>query len=221
MACFGIAVTQYNQGLFCNSDTTPKVKGHLGFVISGGIYFLLREILQAYSFYSIGFFMTYFRDHTNHVVMICIIMMFVWPILMLEECGTVQKEVFQSLSTLATGFLFLLVFSFLKRIFKDLAIFVQGLIAVSQRLISFLVVLVIIITAFALMFYSMFIGASDPGPFGDFGSSWFEVYNMILGSHEPDDIFGIDPASYKYNGAVENNATYRNFTIIGYDKNTT
>lgn len=23
MACFGIAVTLYNQGLFCNSDTTP------------------------------------------------------------------------------------------------------------------------------------------------------------------------------------------------------
>ncbi len=214
IASFGTAVTRYNQWLFSNGDPPPNIDVLLWVVIGGGIYFLLREVMQAFSFYSIGFFMTYLRDRTNHVDMICIVLMIVWPILMLKECGTAQKEVFRSLSTLAAGFLFLLVFSFLKRISKDFAVFVQGLIAVSKRLSTFLVVLAIIITAFALMFYSMFIGASDPGLFGDFGSSWFEVYNMILGNYGPDDIFGINPENYKYNGSAQNNSSYNNLTTV-------
>jgi hypothetical protein len=66
----------------------------------------------------------------------------------------------------------------------------------------------------------MFIGASDPGPFGDFGSSWFEIYNMILGNYQPDDIFGANPANYKYNGTGQNNSTYSHSSIGVIDTNT-
>jgi len=56
----------------------------------------------------------------------------------------------------------------------------------------------------------MFIGTFEPKPFDSFGSSWFEVYNMILGNYQSDDIFpddpsnctSIDPISYYQNQVV-------------------
>jgi hypothetical protein len=119
------------------------------------------------------------------------------------ECGQTQKELFRSLSTVSTGFLFLLIFSFLRRISRDFAVFVEGLITVGKRLITFLVVLVIFITAFALMFYSMFIGNVDRKPFDSFGSSWFKIYTMILGNYEPDEIFPDD----QWNCTLPTNST--------------
>jgi hypothetical protein len=226
ITCFGIAVTRYNKWLLIGGNHPPKVKGLLWTVISGGIYFLLREVMQACSFGSIKFLMTYLRNHTNHVDIICIILMIVWPSLMLKENVNSQsdpaiKEAFRSLSTLAAGFLFLLVFSFLKRISKDFAVFVQGLVVVAKRLFSFLVVLVIIITAFALMFYSMFIGSCYPGdPFYNFGSSWFVIYNMILGNYGPDDIFGVNPANNTYDGTVYFDSRRNNSTTVGNGTNT-
>jgi hypothetical protein len=202
--CFGLAVTRYSKYLF--DSYLPNFNGLLVVVIFGGVYFFIREVMQVWAFQSIGYFMTWLKDPTNHVDVICIIIMLVWPSLILQKVVTQDsesstKEAFRSLSTVATGFLYLLVFSFLKRISKDFAIFVRGLAVVAKQLLSFLLVSVIILTAFALMFYVMFIGYTDCGPFCTFWSSCFEVYNMILGNYGPDDIFGI--ALPNYIGSVE------------------
>ena len=212
ITCFGISVTKYNNWLF--GGPPPNNSVPLWLVIVGGVYFFLRELIQALSFRSIGFFMTYIRSSTNLVDIICIILMFVWPILMLKECGTTQKELFRCLSTLSSGFLFLLLFSFLRRISKDFAVFVQGLITVGKRLITFLVVLVIFITAFALMFYSMFIGNCDRKPFDSFGASWFEVYNMILGNYQSFEIFPDEDINPSYCTSFEGISYYQHQVFL-------
>jgi hypothetical protein len=50
ITCFGVAVTRYNQWLFSSGESPLNINGFLWFVISGGIYFLVREVMQAYSF---------------------------------------------------------------------------------------------------------------------------------------------------------------------------
>jgi hypothetical protein len=205
---FALAVTRYNKLLF--TDDHPNLNSFLWCVISGGIYFLIREILQAYSFYNIGYFMTWLRNPTHWIEVISILIMFIWPTLMFIEIvnsdsNVATKEVFRSFSTLAAGFLFLLLSSSGKRISKDFAIFVRGLFVIAKRLLIFVMVLVVLITAFALMFYLILIGSCEPDdPFCDFWSSWFEVYNMILGNYESDEIF---MTSYKcYSISVQNDA---------------
>ena len=108
-------------------------------------------------------FQKYRNDPTNYIDLACIAIMLIWPIRMLtqavsRESGKAAKEVFRSLSTLSAGFLFLLVFSFLKRALISFAVFVRGFDAVLKNLISFIVVLVIITTAFALMFIQCSLG---------------------------------------------------------------
>jgi hypothetical protein len=57
ITCFGIAETRYNKWLF-GVIQDPDVKGLLSLhtllktLLSGGAYFSLREIMQAFSFYS-------------------------------------------------------------------------------------------------------------------------------------------------------------------------
>jgi hypothetical protein len=195
--CFGIAVVRYNKFLFHGEDFKKlKLHGLLAVVIAGGSYFLVREVMQAFALFKTGIFFKWWTDPTNYIDIICLLIMIVWPILMNHKCGTMKKAEFRSLSTLAAGFLFLLVFSFLKRVSKDFAVFVQGLIAVAKRLLSFIAASIIIITAFALMFYAMFIGSNDCSQFCTYLSSWFEVYNMILGNYGPNDVFGVDPFNF-------------------------
>jgi hypothetical protein len=212
LICFGIAVSCYNDYLYgdynaysCQtlSCIYPHLNTILGVVIFGGVYFLIREVMQILSLVSIGHFWTWLSDPSNFVDVICIVIMLVWPMLMITEAveresSAAIKEAFRSSSTLAAGFLFLLVFSLLKRIFFNFAVFVRGFIIVFYNLSSFLVVLVIIITAFALMFYSMLSGSIECGAFCTFWSSWFEVYTMILGNYGPDNIFGHDPYSFSH-----------------------
>ncbi len=223
IACFGACVSWYNNYLFgdhysayCQTQSVNCVHPHLNIllwvVIGGGIYFLLRELMQALSLKSIGFFKTWWKDPTNYIDVVCIFIMLVWPSLMLNntvkrEYGTATKEVFRSLSTFSAGFLFILVFSFLKRVNIKIAVFVHGFIVVFYNLLTFLAVLCVIITAFATMFYAMFMGSIECGQFCTFWSSWFEVYTMILGNYQPNDIFGIDPYNYIFSRAVIYNSS--------------
>lgn len=185
---FGIAVTKYINYLWSDATTAaPNLSTSLWLVISCGIYFFIRELMQISSLVFIGYFSTWLKSTTNYVDIICIVIMLVWPSLMLSDIVNREskasiKEVFQSLSALAAGFLFLLVFSFLRRISLEFAVVVRSLFYIFTRLYNLLLVLVIIITAFALMFYAMIIGNDDCGSYCDFVSSFFGVYDMILGS---------------------------------------
>jgi len=221
LICFGIAVSCYNEYLYgalpassCQtlSCLYPQLYTLLGIVMLGGVYFLIREVMQILSLVSIGHFWSWLSDPANFVDVISIIIMLVWPILMCtdvinRESTTAMKEAFRSSATLAAGFLFLLVFSLLKRIFFNFAVFVRGFIIVFYNLASFLVVLFIIITAFALMFYSMFRGSIHCSAFCTFWSSWFEVFTMILGNYGPDNIIIGHDSSQSFYAAGHNSSS--------------
>jgi hypothetical protein len=202
---FGVCVSNYIAFLFLDCATiscTPKKNYRVSsiVVLIAGAHFLFREVLQVMACFSSGYFKTWWSDPWNLVDVISIAITIVWPSIILSEkvtreSSSTAKEIFRSLSTLAAGFLFILVFSFLKRVSIDAAVFVRGSIAVAKQLLSFLMALVVIITAFSLMFFIVFSGSTDCSPFCSFASSWFEVYNMILGNYGPDDIFGNETLS--------------------------
>jgi hypothetical protein len=204
ITCFGLSVSRYNDYLF--GDCFPSSadiscayeKNYLRtsiVVLVCGVHFLMREGIQIVASISSGYFKTWWSDPSNLLDVINIFTMLFWPSLIISEkvnreSSLALKELFRSLSTLAAGFLFLLLFSFGKRISINAAVFVRGLLAVTKHLLSFLVYFVVIITAFSLMFFIVISGSSNCSPFCTFTSSWFEVYNMILGNYGPDDIFG-------------------------------
>jgi hypothetical protein len=204
ITCFGLSVSRYNDYLFgdyilsCADISCAYEKNYVGpslVVLVCGAHFLLREIIQIVASFSSGYFKTWWSDPWNLIDVISVCIMLLYPSLVISEkvnreSSVVSKEIFRSLSTLAAGFLFILVFSFGKRISIVAAVFVRGLLAVATHLLSFLVSFVVIITAFSLMFFTVISGSSNCSPFCTFASSWFEVYNMILGSYGPDDIFG-------------------------------
>ncbi len=74
------------------------------------------------------------------------------------------------------------------------------------------------------MIYLALIICSDPGPFGDSGPTrcevYFEIYNMILGNYQVDDIFGVNLTNYMYNGTCQNNTTNKNSTVVGNEVDT-
>lgn len=204
ISCFGVSVAWYNDYLFGDYPSVcgdidcayEKSYSHTSIVVLVcGAHFLLRELIHSLAYFSTGYFKTWWSDPWNLVDVINIFTMLFWPSLIISEkvnreSSIVVKEIFRSLSTLAAGFLFVLLFSFGKRISVVAAVFVRGLLAVANHLCSIFVAFVVIITAFSLMFFIVISGSSNCSPFCTFKSSWFQVYNMILGSYEPDDIFG-------------------------------
>ena len=202
--CFGLSVSRYDDYIFgdcipSSADISCAYKKNYFrpsiVVLVCGVHFLMREGIQIAASISSGHLKTWWSDLWNLLDVINIFTMLFWPSLIISgkvnrDSSVVSKEVFRGLSTLAAGFLFLLLFSFGKRISINAAVFVRGLLAVARHLISFLVSFVVIITAFSLMFFIVRSGSSNCSPFCTFASSWFEVYNMILGNYGPDDIFG-------------------------------
>jgi hypothetical protein len=204
ITCFGLSVSRYNDYLFgdyilaCADVSCAYEKNYLRpslVVLVCGVHFLFREVIQIVAAFSSGYFKTWWSDPWNLIDVISVCIMLLYPSLIISEkvnreSSLALKELFRSLSTLGAGFLFLLLFSFGKRISINVAVFVRGLLAVTMHLLSFLVSFVVIITAFSLMFFIVISGSSNCSPFCTFTSSWFEVYNMILGNYGPDDIFG-------------------------------
>lgn len=191
---FAASVIKYCWWLFEPKYHTCPNNDYQWAVLSGGVYFLLREVIQAYSFYSIKFFMTYLRNPKNYFDMSCIIIMFLWPIFIIRHGKghppeENMKEVFRGLSALAAGYLCIIFFSFLGQIFPHFSFIVRMSVLVTKKLYSFLLVLAMIITIFALMFYIRFIG-EQCGQFCTFYDSWLSVYNLIFNNYGPDKIFG-------------------------------
>jgi hypothetical protein len=127
-----------------------------------------------------------------------------------RESSGLIKEAFRCLSSLASGFLFLLLFTFFKRIFIIFAVFVRGFTVAFYKLLGYILILGFIVSAFALMFSALLIGTKECDPFCNYGESWFMVYTMMFGNFPTNAIFGTDDNPYEDWA----NETYRIITYL-------
>lgn len=194
---------RYSKYLFGN-DTELYQASHAPpaiLLLCGGLYWLIMDVLLIASLTSIGLFKAWWSDPRYWLDVGNILIVFCSATIILtnainNESSDEWKEAFRSLSAVCSGFLFMSVFSFLKRIFLDFAVFAKGVLVVFWHLITFLMALSIMITAFALMFYMAFSGSiycsqceiMDCSQFCGYWTSWFEVYNLIF-QMQPTEIF--------------------------------
>lgn len=110
------------------------------------------------------------------------------------------QEMYRFFSIMFSGLYFYLLFPFGRRIFKSFALFERGMTEVFKRLFGFGVYVVIIITSYALMFFTVFkkYSENDCGEFCGFWSSWFQVYIMMLGNYGSAPIFDIQQMLFVY-----------------------
>jgi len=214
--CFATSILWYMNYLFVeNYIINPHFNILLWVVMSGGVYFYTREVIQALSLMHCGYFRAWLTHPTNYIEVVCITILFVWPCLMLtetisRESSGIKKEAFRCLSPLASGFLFLLLFTFFKRIFIIFAVFVRGFTVAFYKLLGYILILGFIVSAFALMFSALLIGTKECDPFCDYGESWFMVYTMMFGNFPTNAIFGTDADPYDDWA----NETYRIITYL-------
>ena len=124
------------------------------------VYFALREFVQAVSLWSIGLFSTWVWDGTNWFDMFYIALILFWV-------GVIKKELMDSYSfrvgsALTFAVLWLNILVFLKGILVGFAVFVGGVVYVVKRLAAFFLALLIILIAFAQIFYTLYRMSADP-----------------------------------------------------------
>lgn len=158
----------------------------------GATYFLLRELVQIISLWSLGSVSSWFYDPTNWLDMTVIVLVYYYSILMTNPDFGVSHQSFRSGVAFTKGVLWCAVIYFLKSTLVDFAVFVGGVFYVLQRLAAFLLAVGVILLAFAQMFFIVYtetdicegnINATDTCDFPhcSFDGSLLKVYTMMMG----------------------------------------
>lgn len=173
-------------------------------VFLGGIYFLLREIIQFISLLNLGNVSAWFWDANNWLDICLITTVLYFAIIMTDRdcydennenaCPGISDRAFQNGAAFAKGVLWVYVISYLKSTLVDFAVFVGGVFYVLQRLVAFLIAVGVILLAFAQMFYIVYTDTAicedveqgtepcdDQFPHCSFDSSLLKVYTMMMG----------------------------------------
>ena len=188
---FEIATTENIDARYEDRQTTSV--GPLIILFIGGTYFLLRELVQIISLWSMGSVSTWFYDPTNWLDMAVIVQVYFYSILMTNTTWLISDDSFRSGVAFTKGILWCAVIYFLKSTLVDFAVFVGGVFYVLKRLAAFLMAVGVILLAFAQMFFIVYTdteicpmgeAASDQTcvfPHCTFASSLLKVYTMMMG----------------------------------------
>lgn len=196
---FEIATTANINARFDNPPTSTPSDSIVPLIILfvGGTYFLLRELVQIISLWSLGSVSSWFYDPTNWLDMAVIVLVYYYSILMTNTSWGVSDDSFRTGVALTKGILWCAVIYFLKSTLVDFAVFVGGVFYVLQRLAAFLLAVGVILLAFAQMFFIVYTdtpicevndtvddtadGESCGFPHCTFASSLLKVYTMMMG----------------------------------------
>jgi hypothetical protein len=118
------------------------------------VYFIAREFVQAVSLATLGLFSTWVFDLTNWFDIAYIILILFWTVCI--ERQALNNNSFQVGAALTLAVYWVNVLVFLKSIIVGFAVFVGGVMYVVKRLAAFFLALLIILLAFAQMFYTIF-----------------------------------------------------------------
>jgi len=126
----------------------------------GATYFLLRELVQIISLWSLGSVSSWFFDPYNWLDVLVIVLIYYFSILIATGFAEDEKSNFsipdsslRSFAATTHFILWLAVISYMRTIMVDFAIFYGGLIYVIKRLGAFLLALVVLLLMFAQIFY--------------------------------------------------------------------
>lgn len=218
IVCFSISVecTIDNRTQVINDEWNGELKCGKGSVVPyiiilllASFYFFIRELLQVLSFLSMGLLKTWLFDATNLVDVLTIGLALYFGI---DMCSIGDKDnilemkdnlaTFRWLASCALLIFWAAILSFLKSTFIDFAVFVGGLNNVLNRLVAFLMALIIILVAFAEIFVLIYFDSDkckycengdnnneticgdeyeEFDQFCRFDKSFIKVYTMLLG----------------------------------------
>ena len=207
IVCSGIAVSKYNAYIFESStgihpDDVIVPSYILLFV---GAYLALRQIMQMMILSHLGFFKIWYSKISSFVELSCSCFMIISASIMLtnavnSESSPSGKEWYRVSSIIFSGLYFYLLFPFGRIIITDFAVFERSMTEVIKHLLGFGVYVVIIVTSFALMFFTVFkkYSENECDDFCDFWSSWFQVWVMMLGDYGSAPIFDVQQTIFVY-----------------------
>lgn len=123
----------------------------------GGIYFLLREAAQIATMRAAGNSSNWFKDIANWFDVTYIAFVFVTAFFWLDEnVPSKDNNAFVAWCVGGTFFIYLYLLSFLRSVFIEFAIFVNGFIHVMKRLVAFIVAMFLIIVCFMQVFFTLY-----------------------------------------------------------------
>jgi hypothetical protein len=143
--------TPYRDG----ADVVTSVYVWLAFMYVGIFYFLVREFAQAISLGALGAFQVYVRDLSNWLNFLYISLVAVWATLMM--LGTGDRETFRICTSVSVFFIIIKLLAYLRTVYIDFAIFSGGVFHVLNRLVGFMVCLLIFIVAFSRVLYTLYL----------------------------------------------------------------
>ena len=190
IVCFERASMNHIDYRFAGEPLTTGTA--LSLLYIGGAYFLVRELVQIISLWSLGSLSSWFWDPTNWLDMSVIILVFYYSVLMTDDSLGVSNDAFRIGVAFTKGVLWISFISFLKSTLVEFSVFVGGVYYVLKRLAAFLMAVGVILLAFAQMFYIVYVNTPVCSqevevdvacyfPHCTFWNSLLKVYTMMMG----------------------------------------
>jgi hypothetical protein len=147
----GYVVTRSSCFLSCSHTICLT---NLPSLLFSAIYFLIREITQMISVKESTSIMGYIADPENFLNLTFVFLVSYYSIMM--NTGFGDDERFQIGCAFTIGISWLQVLAYLKSILIDFAVFVSGVLFVMKRITAFMICTIIIVVAWAQMYYTLF-----------------------------------------------------------------
>jgi hypothetical protein len=158
IGCFSFTAQESIERRFNKQNTTAQSRSVSVALLSplyiGSLYFLGREITQMVSVRQQTTIISYIADPENAVNLAFVFMTTYYTICM--QTGIGDDNRFRAGASMTIGLCYAQVLAYFKSIFIEFAVFVSGLVYVTTRLVAFMVCLLIVVTAFAQMWFTLF-----------------------------------------------------------------
>jgi len=119
-------------------------------LFAGIAYFILREMIQIISFISMNAFYIWFYDPSSWLNVVFVTLVCFWTVMM--STGGLDKDSFRHGTSITVFLLWLKITIFLKQTVQNFAVFWGALTYILQRLVVFVIAMVIFLIAFTQMF---------------------------------------------------------------------
>ena len=167
IVCFELATSRYvdqvvKDGLI---ERTHLLSSPLVMLYVTAAYFFLRELIQVIASLALGIFGSWLYDTTNWLdVLVIVLVTYYTTAMTLGDPQEFKNEMgdyddlggFRTGTALTKGILWMAVVFFLKSTQVDFAVFLNGVFYVVQRLVAFLLAILVILISFAQMFWLVY-----------------------------------------------------------------